>query len=52
MNSAKKRLEQRIKRQDRLADTIGWLCISIGVFLGGNIMLKALQIFFSLQGIH
>ena len=52
MNSAKKKELAKEYRRQVIAETIGWLVLSIGAFIGANILTKCIQIFFSLQGIH
>jgi len=50
MNSAKRKLEQKLQRQDKIANTIGWLVLSAGGFIGSVLVLKSLQVFFILMG--
>tara|TARA_A200000113_G_scaffold126673_1_gene113988 strand:- start:84 stop:242 length:159 start_codon:yes stop_codon:yes gene_type:complete len=52
MNSAKRDLLKREKRNQATAETIGWLVLAIGAFISAKIVLFGLQVFFSLQGIH
>ena len=52
MNSAKKNLLKREVRNQAIADTIGWLILASGAFICAKLLLKALQVFFVLTGIH
>ena len=52
MNSAKKKQLAKEYRKQVIAETIGWLILSAGAFIGANILLKCIQVFFSLQCIH
>ena len=52
MNSAYKRVVQKAKRQQQIAELIGWLILSSMAFIGSILLVKGLQIFFSLQAIH
>jgi len=52
MNSAKRDLIKREKRNQALAETIGWFVLAIGGFLCAKGVIKGLELFFSLQGIH
>ena len=52
MNSAKRDLLKREKRNLALAETIGWIVLAVGGFLCAKGIIKGLEIFFSLQGIH
>jgi hypothetical protein len=52
MNNAKKDLLKREQRNQALADTIGWLVLAVGGFLCAKGIIKGLEVFFSLQGIH
>lgn len=52
MNSALRKLEKKAKRQQKAIELTAWLILSAVAFIGVNIILKASQIFFSLQGIH
>jgi len=50
MNSAKLNLQRKLKRQDTIANTIAWLALSAGGFIGSVLVLKSLQVFFILMG--
>ena len=52
MNTAKRDLIKREKRNQAIAETVGWLVLAIGAFISAKIVLFGLQVFFSLQGIH
>jgi len=52
MNNAKKEMIKREQRNQAIADAIGWLILASGAFICAKLLLKGLQIFFSLQGIH
>jgi heme oxygenase len=52
MNSAKKKQLAKEYRKQVLAETVGWLILAAGAFIGANILTKCIQVFFSLQGIH
>ena len=52
MNTAKRDLIKREKRNQALAETIGWLVLAVGGFLCAKAVIKGLELFFSLQGIH
>ena len=52
MNSAKKNLLKREVRNQAIADAIGWIILASGAFICAKLLIKGLQIFFSLQGIH
>jgi heme oxygenase len=52
MNSAYKRIKQKAKRQQQIAELIGWLILSGGAVIGSTLLVKGIQIFFSLQYIH
>ena len=52
MNSAKKKQLAKEYRQQVAVETVGWIILSAGAFIGANILLKCVQVFFSLQGIH
>lgn len=52
MNSAKKQMIKREKSDQAIAETLGWLVLAVGAFICAKFLLKGLQIFFSLQGIH
>ena len=52
MNSAKKNLLKREVRNQAIADTIGWIILAAGAFICAKLLLKALQVFFVLTGIH
>jgi hypothetical protein len=52
MNSAKRDLIKREKRNQALAETIGWLVLATGGFLCAKGIIKGLELFFGLYGIH
>jgi hypothetical protein len=48
MNSAKRKLEQKLQRQDTIANTIGWITLSALSLLTSMILFKSLQLFLTL----
>jgi len=52
MYKAKQDMIKREKRNQAIADTIGWIILASGGFILAKFLLIGLQIFFSLQGIH
>ena len=52
MNSAKRDLLKREKRNQAIAESLGWFVLAIGGFLCAKGIIKGLEVFFSLYGIH
>ena len=52
MNNAKKEMIRREKRNQAIAESLGWFVLAIGAFICAKLVLKGLQMFFILQGIH
>ena len=52
MNNAKKEMIRREKRNQAIAESLGWFVLAIGGFLCAKGIIKGLELFFGLYGIH
>ena len=52
MNNAKKEMIKREKRNQAIAESLGWFVLAVGGFLCAKAVIKGLELFFGLYGIH
>jgi hypothetical protein len=50
MNSAQLKRQCKLKRQNTIANTLGWIVLAAGGHIGSILALKSLQVFFILMG--